>query len=74
MTISILKSLLVIVTLVVMILVLLGIRHLFTGNSDMAESEIDDMRHDVEEKKDVITEHSVFGELVNVRAARGENR
>lgn len=66
MTISILKAVLVLVTLAVMILVLIGINHLFSGNFDLSQSDIDDMRHDLNDKEDVITENSVFNELVKV--------
>lgn len=64
MVISILKVVLVIVTLAGMILLLIGMNHFFSGNFDITDSEIDDMRRDVEGSDDVITERSVFRELV----------
>lgn len=67
MAIPILKALLVVVILAVMILVLLGINHLFSGNFSVDEAEVDDLRNDIRESKDVISDHGVFTELVKVR-------
>lgn len=64
MTITILKAVLVIVILCVMILLLLGISHLTSGSFDSAEDDIDDLRHDLDSRDDVITDPSVFRELV----------
>lgn len=64
MVISILKVVLVIVTLAGMILLLIGMNHFFSGSFDITDSEIDDMRRDVDGSEDVITERSVFRELV----------
>lgn len=67
MAIPVLKALLVIVILALMILVLLGINHIFSGNFTTDDSEVDDLRIDVMESDDVITDHNVFTELVKVR-------
>lgn len=64
MTIPILKALLVIVILAVMVLILLGINHIFSGNFDVAREDEESLRRDLEEKEDVITEKSVFSELL----------
>lgn len=67
MAIPILKALLVIVILGVMILVLLGINHLFSGNFTVDEADVDDLRNDVMESDNVITDHNVFTELVKIK-------
>lgn len=74
MVIPILKALLVIVILGVMILVLLGINHIFSGNFHVEESDIDDLRADLRETDDVISDHGAFTELVKVKVPerRGE--
>lgn len=64
MTITILKAVLVIVILAVMVLVLLGINHFFSGNFDAGSEDADALRHDVEEKKDVLTPENVFHEFI----------
>ena len=70
MTITILKAVSVIVILAVMILVLLSINHLFSGNFDAAEEDAEHLREDIREDDKVITGHSVFHELVKVRENR----
>lgn len=67
MTIPILKALLVVVILGVMILVLLGINHLFSGNFTVDEADVDNLRNDVMESDDVITDHNVFTDLVKIK-------
>lgn len=67
MAIPILKAVLVIVILGVMILLLIGINHLFSGSFSVKESEIDDLRQDVLESEDVISDKNIFTELVKVK-------
>lgn len=74
MTIPILQAVLVIVTLGVMILVLLGIHHLFSDNFETSASEIEDLRQDVNESDEVITDRSVFSNLVEVRESSVPDR
>ncbi|MDE7181338.1 MAG: hypothetical protein K2N88_09105 [Muribaculaceae bacterium] len=69
MAIPILKALLVVVILAVMILVLLGINHVFSGNFSVAEEEVDDLRSDLLESDNVISENGVFTELVEVKVS-----
>lgn len=71
MTITILKAVLVIVILCVMIMLLLGISHLSAGSFGSDQSEIDDMRNDLDKSDDVITDQSVFRELVKARREAG---
>lgn len=65
MTISIIKAILIIVILAVMVMVLLGINHLFAGNFRADRDDAEQLREDVETKNDVITDNNVFHELVN---------
>lgn len=67
MAIPILKALLVVVILGVMILLLLGINHIFSGSFSVDESEVDDLRQEIRETKDVISNHGAFTELVKVK-------
>lgn len=67
MTITILKTVLVIVILAVMILALLAMNHYLSGNFDMSESDTDRFRDDVRESRQVISDDSIFGDLVRVR-------
>lgn len=73
MAIPIIKAVLVIIMLGLMIIILLGIHHFFSGSFETDNSEIDDMRVDIRESDEVITGHSVFSDLVKVRqsASRG---
>ena len=60
MTISILKAVLIIVILGVMVLILLGINHLFSGSFDTREQDAEELRNDVRESPEVISRQSVF--------------
>ncbi|MBD5195004.1 MAG: hypothetical protein HDS12_04800 [Bacteroides sp.] len=71
MAIPVLKALLVIVILALMILVLLGINHIFSGNFTTDDSDIDDLRNDIIESDDVISEQNAFTELVKVKVPTG---
>lgn len=64
MTVTILKSVIIIVILAIMILVLLGINHFFSGNFSVGSEDADSLRKDVEEKEDVVTPGNLFGEFV----------
>ena len=67
MTISILKAALVIAILAMMIVVLLSMNHFLTGDFDSRQSDLDDLRDDVEKSDKVITDNSSFKELVKIR-------
>ncbi|MDE6006419.1 MAG: hypothetical protein K2G67_02565 [Muribaculaceae bacterium] len=67
MAIPILKALLVVVILGVMILVLLGINHIFSGNFSVDSSDMDDLRQEVNESDEVISNNGAFTELVKVK-------
>lgn len=67
MAISILQAVLVIVTLGVMILVLLGIHHFFSGSFESEDTDIEELRQDVDESEEVISDRNVFSDLVEVR-------
>ncbi|MBD5288455.1 MAG: hypothetical protein HDS28_05200 [Bacteroides sp.] len=56
----ILKGMLVLIILVAMVMILLGINQLFTGNFHTEEEEINQLRKDIDEKDDVITSQSLF--------------
>ena len=64
MVISVFKAVLIIVILGVMVLILLGINHLFAGNFDADEDDAAELRKDLDERKDVISDQSVFHDLV----------
>ena len=64
MTISVIKAILIIFILAVMVVLLLGINHLFAGNFRADRDDADKLREDVETKDDVITDNNVFHELV----------
>ena len=51
---------LVLIILVAMVMILLGINQLFTGNLHTEEEEINQLRNDIDEKDDVITSQSLF--------------
>lgn len=72
MVIPILKALLVVVIMGVMILVLLGINHIFSGNFNVNEAEVDNLREDLKKSEDVISDHGVFTELVKVSDRRSK--
>lgn len=67
MAIPILKALLVVVILGVMILLLLSINHIFSGSFSMEDSEVDNLRQELEETDEVISNHGAFTELVKVK-------
>lgn len=67
MTITILKALSIIIVLAVMVLILLSVNHMLRGNFDSKPSDMARMREDLEDNDRVITDDSVFGELVKVR-------
>ncbi len=70
MTITILKTVLVIVILAVMILALLAMNHYLSGNFDMSESDADRFRGDVRDSDQVISDDSIFSNLVKMRVSR----
>lgn len=63
-TISTLKIIAVVVILLCMIILLLGIGHLFSGNFHTDDVEVRDLRHDIKHKDNVIGEGNVFRPLV----------
>ena len=67
MTITILKAISIIIVLAVMVLILMSVNHLISGTFDSEPSDIKQMREDLEEDENVITDESVFKDLVKVR-------
>lgn len=51
---------LVLIILVAMVMILLGINQLFTGNLQVEEEETNQLRNDVNEKDEVLTSQNVF--------------
>lgn len=63
-----LQTVFVVMILVAMVLLLLGINQLFSGNFDSRKEDIVELREDVEKRKDVITTKSIFSSLVSLRS------
>lgn len=61
---TLLKIVLVTVILAVMVLILLGIGHLFSGDFSATEDDTKSLRKDVDTRRDVITDESAFSSLV----------
>lgn len=61
---TLLKIVLVAVILAVMVLILLGIGHLFSGDFSATEDDTKSLRNDVDTRRDVITDESAFSSLV----------
>lgn len=64
MTLTILKIIAVVVILVAMLVILLGIGHMTSGNFETNREDIDELRHDVESKRDVVSNKNIFHEFV----------
>lgn len=64
MVMSMLQVVAVIVILGVMVLILLGISHIFSGSFNTDQTDEATLRQDLEDKPDVITEESVFHQLL----------
>ncbi|MDE7413715.1 MAG: hypothetical protein K2N05_08025 [Muribaculaceae bacterium] len=58
--IAILKAMLVLIILVAMVMILIGINKLFTGEILMEEEATDCLRNDVKEKAEVMTSQNIF--------------
>lgn len=56
----ILKGMLVLIILVAMVMILLGINQLFSGNFQNEEEETKVLRKEVEERDEVITSQNLF--------------
>lgn len=56
----IIKAMLVLIILVAMVMILMGINHLFADNTMAEEEEVAKLRTAVEEKEDVITPQNIF--------------
>lgn len=61
---SMLQVVAVIVILGVMVLILLGISHIFSGSFNTDQNDEAALRQDLEDKPDVITEENVFHQLL----------
>ena len=72
MTVSILKAVVIITILGVMVLLLLGISHLFSGQFNSTKEDADHLREEVKESSDVISDNSVFRDLVKKPVGKGE--
>lgn len=68
MTIIILKFIAVVVILAAMLMILLGIGHLFSGNFHSDSEDAEKLRQDVENNTDVVSPRSLFYEFL-----KGEN-
>ena len=64
MTISIMKILLVLVILSVMIIILVTMNHFLVGSFNSDDDDIESLRHEIDDQKEVITDKSSFRELV----------
>lgn len=64
----VIKIILVVVLLVAMVMVLLGIGHLFSGNFNTGQNEIDELRREVLERDEVISPKNSFHDFVGTRA------
>ena len=60
----ILQTIFVVLILGAMVMLLLGITHLFNGAVDGSEEEADRLRDDVESNSDVITDDSLFNHFI----------
>lgn len=58
------QTIFVILLLVVMVMLLLGVSHLFSGNFNTKHEDLTQLRQDVEDKDEVISDQSVFHGLV----------
>lgn len=67
MSVSIVQSVIVIVILAVMVVLLLGINHLFSGTFNSDTDDADQLRKDVDDSPEVITDKSIFHGLVEKR-------
>lgn len=65
MLIGIFKFLLVMIILVAMVLILLGINYLFSGNLHSDEKETDKFRKEVEHDEDVMSTKNVFHQFID---------
>lgn len=74
MTIAILKIIAVVVILVAMLVILLGIGHLSSGSFNTDSSDIDQLRKDVESKRDVVSNKNMFHEFVGGNKSGFRNR
>ena len=61
---TVIQTIAVLVILAVMVMILLGIGHIFSGDFQTVEEDMDKLRHDVDRRQDVITNRSMFSSLV----------
>lgn len=70
----VIKIILVVVLLVAMVMVLLGIGHLFSGNFNTVQNDIDELRREVRERDEVISAknsfHAFLGSHIRHQRAR----
>lgn len=77
MTITIIKIIAVVVILAAMLVILMGIGHLYSGNFNTDMGEMDQFRKDVENKEDVVSRASAFHQFLvgrNVERGYGRNK
>ncbi len=74
MTITVIKTLLIILILVVMVILLLSMDHLFNGKFHADKEDADELRHDIDNSSDVITNQNLLSELVEVSRPGSRNR
>lgn len=68
MTITIIKIIAVVVILAAMLVILMGIGHLYSGNFNTDMGEMDQFRKDVENKEDVVSSSSAFHQFLAGRS------
>lgn len=73
MTIVILNGLLVLVILAAMIILLITVNHYLTRNFNSDEDEMIELRHHIDNQRDVISPESSFSQLVKVRQTDTKN-
>ena len=68
MIITLVKAVAVMIILAVMILILVSVNHFISGDFNSGMADIDELRDNLDNANDVITDKNVFGELVRVRS------
>lgn len=66
MSIPLIQALLVVVILAVMVLLLLGISHIFSGSFSVRQEDAEALRSELDKNEDIVTHHSILSEIVKV--------
>lgn len=67
MAISVLKIILVLIILSAMIIILLTVDHFLGHAFESNNDDVEELRHDIKERKNIITDKSTFRHLVEVQ-------